>query len=150
MLSGRVSAQPAQSVIDIIYISPGVQISAPPGKAQPLALSLQVTVGLILDNVVIKLPVDPPAMGVTFGVRKSQGMITRFIDGQVHYGIIGLGVGRVWAGDNAGYRYKLFGGLLAYATYDRTYLGANPPVGHWGLIAVLPLPLTPVGFGLGF
>ena len=50
MLSGRVSAQPAQSVIDIIYISPGVQISAPLGKAKPLALSLQVTVGLILDN----------------------------------------------------------------------------------------------------
>ena len=125
--------------LQAIYVSPGLQLGYTPD--QGVSFSAQATLGVVFDIGVHLIP------GVTVGRRWSKQETMTFLDAQLSLIMVGAGVGKVWIekrGEDlaaaTGQRFKAFGGLGLYLTYDRFRVRDDAPRHHFGIIGVLPIP----------
>lgn len=127
-----------------LYISPGLQIGYTPGKG--ISISTQVTLGLFLE---VPYPVEFLIPGMTIGFRWSKKETITYLDGQLSYLFFGAGLGKAFIKKRGvisekvpGFRRKAWAGYLLLLTYDRTIVRGSVPRNHFGIMGVLPMPVS--------
>ena len=105
----------------ISYFSPGIQLGV--NLDGTFFISIQTTIGLTVGK------------RIYYNDKKWQ--IYNYLDSQISFGLIGLGIGLINSNDKYYYKYKSWVGFWGLISYD--YINWNNNKHHLGIYGVLPM-----------